>query len=80
MNKSVTKYTLSYSSFHAEHDGDIYFYVKHYYPRLIRTYPKQNKIAKTQKITTLPKNEKQQQQQQQQNKQTNKTNSKKKVA
>ena len=28
MNKSVTKYTFSYSSFHAEHDGDIYFYVQ----------------------------------------------------
>ena len=28
MNKSVTKYTFSYSSFHAEHDGDIYFHVQ----------------------------------------------------
>ena len=30
MNKSVTKYTFSYSSFHAEHDGDIYFYVQQF--------------------------------------------------
>ena len=28
MNKSVTKYIFPYSSFHAEHDGDIYFHVQ----------------------------------------------------
>ena len=28
MNKSVKKYTFSYSSFHTEHDGDIYFHVQ----------------------------------------------------
>ena len=28
MSKSVTKYIFPYSSFHAEHDGDIYFYVQ----------------------------------------------------
>ena len=30
MNKSVTKYIFPYSSFHAEHDGDIYFYVQQF--------------------------------------------------
>ena len=28
MNKSVTKYIFPYSSFHAEHDGCIYFHVQ----------------------------------------------------
>ena len=28
MNKSVTKFIFPYSSFHAEHDGDIYFHVQ----------------------------------------------------
>ena len=28
MNKSLTKYTFSYSSFHAEQDGDIYFHAQ----------------------------------------------------
>ena len=34
MNKSVTKYTFSYSSFHAEHDGDIYFHVQQFLRKL----------------------------------------------
>ena len=28
MNKTVTKYIFHCSSFHAEHDGDIYFHVQ----------------------------------------------------
>ena len=28
MNKSVTKYIFPYSSFHAEHEGDIYFHIQ----------------------------------------------------
>ena len=28
MNKSVTKYIFPYNSFHAEHNGDIYFHVQ----------------------------------------------------
>ena len=34
MNKSVTKYIFPYSSFHAEHDGDIYFHVKQFLQKL----------------------------------------------
>ena len=33
-NKSVSKYTFSYSSFHAEHDGDIYFHVQQFLQKL----------------------------------------------
>ena len=34
MNKSVTKYIFSYSSFHAEHDGDIHFHVQQFLRKL----------------------------------------------
>ena len=34
MNKSLTKYIFPYSSFHAEHDGDIYFHVQQFLQKL----------------------------------------------
>ena len=34
MNKSVTKYVFPNSSFHAEHDGDTYFYLQQFLLKL----------------------------------------------
>ena len=34
MNKSVTKYIFPYSSFHAEHDGDIYFHLHQFFMKV----------------------------------------------